>query len=464
MHISRLSPAEIAADVAASLEALDDATIDLYWLHRDDPSIPVGEIMDALNEEVAARRLSALGASNWSPERIDAANTYAAEHGLIGFCGSQIGWSLAGADISNAPFGGTLTMDAPTLAYHRRIGFPVMAYSSQAAGFFVGKADRYREQPDTPPNGFSRTYVSANQLLPVGSRPHGGCPPRPHRQRRRARLSGGPVVPGLRAGGMQESGSTAIELRSGRSAAQPGGDRLSGGRHLSTQLNVALVGAVARGGSFAAAFAAHPATRIHAVCDVRGELLDEAKAKTGAAEAYTDYAEMLAKADIDAVVIGTPMQFHAPQAILALERGIHVLSEVTAGVSMDECRALAAAAAALPGRLHDGRELHLHEPQCAGAGAGATGPFGELYYAEGEYIHELKALNERTPWRRNWQTGINGVTYPTHSLGPILQWMAGDRVARICCEGSGHHYRDPRGDLYENQDSCLMLARRPAAR
>jgi hypothetical protein len=37
--------------------------------------------------------------------------------------------------------------------------------------------------------------------------------------------------------------------------------------------------------------------------------------------------------------------------------------------------------------------------------------------------------------------------------------MAGDRVERVCCEGSGHHYRDPRGDLYENQDSCVMLAK-----
>jgi hypothetical protein len=37
--------------------------------------------------------------------------------------------------------------------------------------------------------------------------------------------------------------------------------------------------------------------------------------------------------------------------------------------------------------------------------------------------------------------------------------MPGDRVARVCCEGSGHHYRDPRGALYENQDSCVMLCK-----
>jgi predicted dehydrogenase len=87
------------------------------------------------------------------------------------------------------------------------------------------------------------------------------------------------------------------------------------------------------------------------------------------------------------------------------------------------------------------------------------GLFGKPYYAEGEYIHELKGLNEQTPWRRKWQTGINGNTYPTHSLGPILQWMPGDRVVAVSCVGSGHHYRDPRGDLYENEDSTLTLCK-----
>jgi len=88
-----------------------------------------------------------------------------------------------------------------------------------------------------------------------------------------------------------------------------------------------------------------------------------------------------------------------------------------------------------------------------------AGAFGEVYYAEGEYIHELKELNEKTTWRRKWQTGINGITYGTHSLGPILQWMPGDRVVSVSCAGSGHHYKDPRGYHYENEDSCVMLCK-----
>jgi predicted dehydrogenase len=88
-----------------------------------------------------------------------------------------------------------------------------------------------------------------------------------------------------------------------------------------------------------------------------------------------------------------------------------------------------------------------------------AGLFGEMYFGEGEYIHELKELNEITKWRRKWQTGINGNTYPTHSLGPILQWMGDDRVVSVCCAGSGHHYRDPRGDCYEKEDSTTVMCR-----
>ena len=114
--------------------------------------------------------------------------------------------------------------------------------------------------------------------------------------------------------------------------------------NLFSKLNVGIVGAAGRGASFRAAFEAHPQTCIHAVCDIRQDELQEAKQRLGAKEAYTDYGEMLERSDIQAVVIGTPMQFHASQAIAALDRGIHVLSEVTAAVSVEECRSLVAAA------------------------------------------------------------------------------------------------------------------------
>jgi predicted dehydrogenase len=223
-------------------------------------------------------------------------------------------------------------------------------------------------------------------------------------------------------------------------------------------LNIGIVGAVGRGASFRAPFDAHPATRIVAVCDTQASALPETARVLGAEQSYTNYEEMLDRSGVDAVVIGTPMQLHAEQAIMALERDIHVLCEVTAGVSIEECRALVEAA-------QRSRAVYMMAENYTYIKANVLvkelvrrGLFGEVYYAEGEYLHELKGLNEVTKWRRRWQTGIDGITYPTHSLGPLLQWMD-DRVVRVACEGSGHHYRDPRGNLYENQDSVVMLAK-----
>jgi hypothetical protein len=88
-----------------------------------------------------------------------------------------------------------------------------------------------------------------------------------------------------------------------------------------------------------------------------------------------------------------------------------------------------------------------------------AGLFGELYYAEGHYLHELKAMNEVTRWRRQWQTGIDGNTYITHELGPLLQWVAPQRVVQAACAGSGHHYVDPRGQQYGIQDNIVTLGR-----
>lgn len=223
------------------------------------------------------------------------------------------------------------------------------------------------------------------------------------------------------------------------------------------QINVGIVGACGRGASFRSACDALECVNIRAVCDVNTEALPGAAETLGADEMYTHYEEMLAQSDLDAVIIGTPMQFHAPQAILALNQNIHVLSEVTAGVSVDVCRKLVEAEKVSQATYMMAENFTYMKPNVLLREIVRRGLLGVPYYAEGEYLHELKDLNEKTVWRRRWQTGVAGVTYGTHSLGPILQWMDGDRVIRVCCAGSGHHYRDPRNDIYENDDSTVML-------
>ncbi|NOY80847.1 MAG: Gfo/Idh/MocA family oxidoreductase [Kiritimatiellaeota bacterium] len=225
----------------------------------------------------------------------------------------------------------------------------------------------------------------------------------------------------------------------------------------SDEVFVGIAGAAGRGKSFRAALEANGA-RIRAVCDIRAEELDKCAVELGAEEKYADYGEMLERSNIDAVIIGTPMPLHVAQAVPALERSIHALSEVPAAVSFEECRRLVTTATHSRAVYMLAENFTYMKPNVFVRELVRQGYFGETYFADGEYIHELKQLNETTPWRRTWQTGIRGVTYGTHSLGPILQWMAGDRVTEVCCADTGSHYRDPRGEPYAG-DSATMLCR-----
>jgi predicted dehydrogenase len=229
-----------------------------------------------------------------------------------------------------------------------------------------------------------------------------------------------------------------------------------------TILHLGIVGACGRGASFKNAIDAIDSIHIQAVCDTNAADLPAAAERLGAELFYTDYETMLKEANLDAVLIGTPMPFHVPQSIAALQHNISVLSEVPAGVNIAECRELVRAVKQSQATymIAENYINYIYAPPIILVRELARhGLFGTPYYAEGEYVHELKELNEITKWRRKWQTGINGNTYPTHSLGPILQWMPGDRVISVACVGSGHHYTDPRGDHYENEDTTITLCK-----
>ena len=136
MNVPRLSPAEIAGDVEDSLRNLGVETIDLYWLHRDDPTRPVGEIMETLAGLVRAGKLRYSGCSNWSTARIRAAQAYAAAHNLPSFAASQMMWNLAVIDPQAISDKTIVPMDDEMRAYHRAAGFPAVPFSSQAGGLF----------------------------------------------------------------------------------------------------------------------------------------------------------------------------------------------------------------------------------------------------------------------------------------------------------------------------------------
>lgn len=133
----RVTAKHIREDITTSFERLQTDFIDLYALHRDDPNIPVGEIVEALNEYVKAGTVGAIGVSNWTWQRIQAANEYADANGLAGFSFSSPNLSLAKP---NEPFwSGCVSADEETCTWHEAQQLPLLSWSSQARGFFTGR-------------------------------------------------------------------------------------------------------------------------------------------------------------------------------------------------------------------------------------------------------------------------------------------------------------------------------------
>jgi aryl-alcohol dehydrogenase-like predicted oxidoreductase len=133
----RVNKACIDSDLNTSLERLKTDHIELYGLHRDDEEIPVAVILEALNEHIETGRIGAIGASNWTWQRLQEANAYAASHGLKGFTFSSPNLSLAKP---NEPFWkGCVSADAATLRWHEAEQMPLLSWSSQARGFFTGR-------------------------------------------------------------------------------------------------------------------------------------------------------------------------------------------------------------------------------------------------------------------------------------------------------------------------------------
>ena len=144
----RVTPEDITCDLRDTLARLQTDYVDLYVLHRDDPEVPVGPIVEALNEHYRAGRIRAFGGSNWTPERLDEANAYAAARSLQGFTASSPHLSLA---VPNETiWAGCVDARSPeAMAWYTRSQMPLFAWSSQARGFFSGQFSPERRDDET---------------------------------------------------------------------------------------------------------------------------------------------------------------------------------------------------------------------------------------------------------------------------------------------------------------------------
>lgn len=155
----RVTPFDITADIHDSLARLQTTYIDLYLLHRDDPSVPVGPIVEILHEHRAAGRIRAFGGSNWTVARLREANEYAERHHLTPFAVSSPHFSLA--DQIEAPWEDCITITGEAQeadrAWYVQTQFPLFCWSSLAGGWFSGRLTR-ANQADHAKELYMRCY------------------------------------------------------------------------------------------------------------------------------------------------------------------------------------------------------------------------------------------------------------------------------------------------------------------
>lgn len=165
----RLSAADLTRDIDDSLARLGVERIDLYWLHRDDPSRPVDDILTSLESHRQAGRIAAYGASNWSIERLTAAAACAHARGIPGFCAAQQGWSLAERSPTHPGWPGCRYIGDDDMRWHRQTGLALCAFTPQARGFFAKDVPDYdtpisRQRRDRARQLATELDVTANQV------------------------------------------------------------------------------------------------------------------------------------------------------------------------------------------------------------------------------------------------------------------------------------------------------------
>lgn len=149
-HTPHCTPEAIGTQLVESLGRLQIARAPIYIMHRDNPDVPVGEFVDALNALHTKGLIGIFGGSNWSVKRFEEAVAYARTKGLQ--APAILNNNLSLAVMEKPVWAGCITSNkADDLAYLRRTNTIHVSWSSQARGYFLPEELRNRLPEDTRP-------------------------------------------------------------------------------------------------------------------------------------------------------------------------------------------------------------------------------------------------------------------------------------------------------------------------
>ncbi len=198
--------------------------------------------------------------------------------------------------------------------------------------------------------------------------------------------------------------------------------------------------------------------KVHALCDIVRSKAEHAQSLVVAAgqkapELYTSgdraFESLVARDDLDLVIIATPWNWHVEMAVATMTHGKHAAVEVPAATSLEDCWKLVNTSE------RTRRHCIMLENCCYGYNETLIlrmihqGLFGDLLYGEGAYLHDLRdelfSNQGEGLWRRTVHTQLGGNLYPTHGLGPVANYMGiqrGDRFDYIVSMSTPQHGLD----------------------
>lgn len=137
LHINRVTKADMRGDIVGSLRALKTDYIDIYYYHRDDPRIPVEELVETMQDFIREGKIRYFAVSNWSAERQKAADEYCKKMGYRGIVADQALLNLGAKYMNPLPDDTLVYVKDALYDYHAENKNNVlMPYMGNCSGFF----------------------------------------------------------------------------------------------------------------------------------------------------------------------------------------------------------------------------------------------------------------------------------------------------------------------------------------
>lgn len=154
-----------------------------------------------------------------------------------------------------------------------------------------------------------------------------------------------------------------------------------------------------------------------AICDVDAEALERVAAAAEkeldgrTIQRFSDPADLYSSGAVDAVIIATPNSMHAAHVRQGLDAGLHVYCEKPLGITVGECRELAAHARASGRRIQVGFQHRFQHAYREAHRIVASGELGPLYRADLYATHWFRPHSyfAKAPWRGRWAQAGGGV-------------------------------------------------------